>query len=107
MKDYIIEIDQIDDISEIGEKEKLNTATFALLSSFSVVCDEIKALLAQLLLRVVEKIRQSISEGNTTSSAKNVCKKFLYYFLVFCSLAEQNYKASSVVIEQGANNHNY
>lgn len=43
---------------------------------------------SQLLLRISEKIRRAISEGNIVSvTNKNICKKYIYYFLTFCTLA--------------------
>lgn len=73
-----------------------------MLISISSLSDEKKSLLAQLLLRVIEKVRQGIAEGNSLPVAtKNACKKFMYFFLIFCIHTEQQLKSSQLAPEKG------
>lgn len=92
----IADVDAVEDIADIDSKETLNSTLFSLLCNFSGINEENKALTSQLLLRTVDKIRRAISEGNIVSiKNKNVCKKYVYYFSVFCSYVEQSFKTSS------------
>jgi hypothetical protein len=92
----ITDVDAVEDIADIDSKEDLNSTLFSLLCNFSGINEENKALTSQLLLRIVDKIRRAISEGNIVSiKNKNVCKKYVYFFSVFCSNVEQSYKTSS------------
>ena len=92
----IAEVDTVEDIADIDNKETLNRTLFSLLCNFSCINEENKALSSQLLLRTVDKIRRAITEGNIVSiKNKNVCKKYIYYFLSFCTNVEQSFKTSS------------